>query len=261
MDTYGITLDEAFSHPAGQSSAGRHTPTSRLWRRIHDHNRRPSTTDSHGVDLRPPRHLPRSTGGLCVSWHGPMAPTLAGRPRRRPVACLSMSYYETLLHSDNKGNLIPWLAESYKVADDQKSITFTIRKGVKFSDGSDLTADVVKWNLEQYMAPAGGAEPPAGASCRGSSRRRSGRDSSRRGRSSRRSAPPAGAPAGAPPAGPPAGARGATQLDIHRGGRSEYRSGQLQRPGTTLSRPPSATPIRRSTWSPRRRMTRTGKSG
>ena len=77
-----------------------------------------------------------------------------------------MSYYETLLRSDNKGNLVPWLAESYKVADDQKSITFTIRKGVKFSDGSDLTAEVVKWNLEQYMTPAGGAPggaPPAGA--------------------------------------------------------------------------------------------------
>ena len=61
------------------------------------------------------------------------------------------SYYETLLHSDEKGNLIPWLAESYKVADDQKSITFNIRKGVKFSDGSDLTADVVKWSLEQFV--------------------------------------------------------------------------------------------------------------
>jgi peptide/nickel transport system substrate-binding protein len=60
-------------------------------------------------------------------------------------------YYETLLHSDEKGNLIPWLAESYKVADDQKSITFTLRKGVKFTDGSDLTADVVKWNLEQRV--------------------------------------------------------------------------------------------------------------
>jgi peptide/nickel transport system substrate-binding protein len=104
-----------------------------------------------------------------------------------------MSYYETLLQGDNKGNLIPWLAESYKVADDQKSITFTIRKGVRFSDGSELTAEVVKWNLEQYMGPAGGAAPPAGAPA---------------GAPPAGEAPPAGAPAGAPPAGeaPPAGA-------------------------------------------------------
>ena len=79
------------------------------------------------------------------------------------------AYYETLLHGDEKGNLIPWLAESYKVADDQKSITFTIRKGVKFSDGSDLTADVVKWNLEQQLTLAGAA-PSAGAPAGRSSR-------------------------------------------------------------------------------------------
>jgi ABC-type transport system substrate-binding protein len=95
-----------------------------------------------------------------------------------------MSFYETLLRSDNKGNLVPWLAESYKVADDQSSITFTIRKGIKFSDGSDLTAAVVKWNLEQYMTPAGGA--PAGAPSSG--------------------APAGAAPAGAPSSGAPAGA-------------------------------------------------------
>ena len=90
----------------------------------------------------------------------------------------SESYYETLIRSDEKGKLYPWLAESFKVADDHKSITFTIRKGVKFSDGSDLTADVVKWNLEQQLTFAGAA-PAAGA--------------------------PAGAPAsGAPASGPPA---------------------------------------------------------
>ena len=101
---------------------------------------------------------------------------------------MAQSYYDTLLRSDEKGNVYPWLAESYKVADDQKSITFTLRKGVKFSDGSDLTADVVKWNLEQQMTVAGGGAPPAGAAYLPAG------------------APPAGAPAGAPPAGAPAGA-------------------------------------------------------
>jgi ABC-type transport system substrate-binding protein len=63
---------------------------------------------------------------------------------------VAQAYYETLLRSDQNGNLYGWLAQSYKIADDKKSITFTIRKGVKFTDGSDLTADVVKWNLDQY---------------------------------------------------------------------------------------------------------------
>ena len=63
---------------------------------------------------------------------------------------------ETLLRGDNKGNAYPWLAESFKVADDLTSITFNLRKGVKFHDGSDFNADVVKWNLENYIPTKSG---------------------------------------------------------------------------------------------------------
>jgi peptide/nickel transport system substrate-binding protein len=58
---------------------------------------------------------------------------------------------ETLLSGDLKGQLTPFLATNYEVASDQKSITLMLRKGVKFHDGSDLNAAVVKWNLEQLM--------------------------------------------------------------------------------------------------------------
>ena len=58
---------------------------------------------------------------------------------------------ESLLRQDNKGNIIPWLAESYKIADDLKSITFNLRKGVKFHDGSDFNAEAAKWNLDNFI--------------------------------------------------------------------------------------------------------------
>ena len=58
---------------------------------------------------------------------------------------------DTLLRGDKKGNIIPWLAESYKIADDQKSITFSLRKGVKFHDQSDFNALVAKWNLDNFI--------------------------------------------------------------------------------------------------------------
>src|ERR1017187_6142494 len=77
---------------------------------------------------------------------------------------IAQSYYETLLRSDQNGKLYGWLAESYSVAKDKKSITFHIRKGIKFSDGSDLTAAVVKWNLAQYPTlPGAAAAGPPGA--------------------------------------------------------------------------------------------------
>ena len=59
---------------------------------------------------------------------------------------------EPLIRIDNKGNVVPWLAESYEVADDMKSITFKLRQGVKFHDGSDFNAQVAKWNLDNVIA-------------------------------------------------------------------------------------------------------------
>ena len=65
---------------------------------------------------------------------------------------INQCVFDTLLRSDDKGNVYPWLAESYAIADDLTSITLNLRKGVKFHDGSDFNATIAKWNLEQYIA-------------------------------------------------------------------------------------------------------------
>ncbi len=50
------------------------------------------------------------------------------------------------------GKLIPGLATEWKVdAKDQKVWRFTLRKGVKFHDGSEFTADAVVWNLDKVL--------------------------------------------------------------------------------------------------------------
>jgi len=46
------------------------------------------------------------------------------------------------------GGLQPRLATSWDIDVPAKTMTFHLRKGVKFSDGSDFTADVVKWNFD-----------------------------------------------------------------------------------------------------------------
>ena len=54
--------------------------------------------------------------------------------------------------STRPGKLIPGLAMSWKVdAKDQKKWVFTLRKGVKFHDGSEFTADAVIWNLDKVL--------------------------------------------------------------------------------------------------------------
>ena len=59
---------------------------------------------------------------------------------------------EHFVREDKMGTLYPWLATAWKVAPDKKSITFTLRKGVKFHDGSDFNAKVAKFNLDAQLA-------------------------------------------------------------------------------------------------------------
>ncbi|HWQ42183.1 MAG TPA: nickel ABC transporter substrate-binding protein [Desulfosporosinus sp.] len=59
--------------------------------------------------------------------------------------------YENLLTYGENGKLEPCLAESWDISQDGKVYTFHLRKGVKFSDGSELTADVVKKNYDAFL--------------------------------------------------------------------------------------------------------------
>jgi peptide/nickel transport system substrate-binding protein len=54
---------------------------------------------------------------------------------------------DTLVYVDDAGTVYPWLAESWEVSDDGLTYTLTIRDGVTFSDGTQLTAAVVARNL------------------------------------------------------------------------------------------------------------------
>jgi len=57
---------------------------------------------------------------------------------------------ECFIREDSQGKIHPWLAESWEIAPDQSSLTFNLRKGIKFHDGSDLTAEVARFGLQAY---------------------------------------------------------------------------------------------------------------
>ena len=71
----------------------------------------------------------------------------------------SMMWAERLMDVAPNGDLIPVLAESWDFGSDGLSITFHLRKGVKFHDGTDFNADAVKWNYTEDMKT--GAVPDA----------------------------------------------------------------------------------------------------
>ncbi|RMB82658.1 ABC transporter substrate-binding protein [Streptomyces shenzhenensis] len=66
--------------------------------------------------------------------------------------------FEPLVELQKNGDIKPLLAKSYKVADDGRSWTFTLRDGVTFSDGSALDSADVVYTLERHLEH-GGALP------------------------------------------------------------------------------------------------------
>jgi peptide/nickel transport system substrate-binding protein len=65
--------------------------------------------------------------------------------------------YDSLVRVTPKGEIIPWLAEKWTYGDEGKSVTFTLRKDVKFHDGTTFDAESVKWNIERYKTTSGSA--------------------------------------------------------------------------------------------------------
>jgi peptide/nickel transport system substrate-binding protein len=55
--------------------------------------------------------------------------------------------WENLLSRDGKGNLIPMLAERWQVSDGGRTWKFHLRKGVRFHNGTELTAEDVRYTF------------------------------------------------------------------------------------------------------------------
>lgn len=63
--------------------------------------------------------------------------------------------FESLVTFDQDGNISDWLAESHTISDDGLTYTFVLRDGLKFSDGTDVTAEDVKFSLERHLEVGG----------------------------------------------------------------------------------------------------------
>lgn len=64
-----------------------------------------------------------------------------------------ITVFEPLLLIDENNEVIPGQAESYTVSEDGLTWTFTMRDGLKWSDGSDLTAKDFEYSFKRLAAP------------------------------------------------------------------------------------------------------------
>lgn len=57
--------------------------------------------------------------------------------------------FETLWKEDKQGKIVPWLIQSAKASNSDKTWTLQLKEGIKFSSGQVMTSADVKWTLER----------------------------------------------------------------------------------------------------------------
>ncbi len=67
--------------------------------------------------------------------------------------------FEGLVKPDEKGNMIPAVAESYSVSEDAKTYTFKLRDNVKFHNGDVVTTEDVVYSLRRCAGFADALDP------------------------------------------------------------------------------------------------------
>lgn len=72
-------------------------------------------------------------------------------PRNAHILFLRTAF-ESLLFYHEDGSFAPQLATEWSADPEACTLTFKLREGVKFSDGTDFNAEAVKWNIGRYQA-------------------------------------------------------------------------------------------------------------
>ena len=70
-----------------------------------------------------------------------------------PQALVSTQYLEPLFFQDEKGEIGPWLAKSWKWSTDRLALDITVRQDVHFTDGQQLNAETIIENVAYIKDP------------------------------------------------------------------------------------------------------------
>jgi len=99
---------------------------------------------------------------------GSIVPMTATQPQEIQVITYA---YESLIYVEPAGEEVPWLAESWELGEDGTTVTFELKDGVTFHDGTEFDAAAAAENINYHADPANatilGDVLPAGLSASG----------------------------------------------------------------------------------------------
>jgi peptide/nickel transport system substrate-binding protein len=94
----------------------------------------------------------QEAGGTLAFLVQPEPPTLASYVSTSgPIGLVMPKVYEGLFDYDNDGKMVPMLAESYEISADGKTVTFKLRKNVRWHDGKPFTSADVKFTILEVL--------------------------------------------------------------------------------------------------------------
>lgn len=70
-------------------------------------------------------------------------------------AYISANVLDSLTSLDASAKAVPWLADSWETSSDNLTWTFHLKKGVTFTDGTELTGAVVAYNFDYWVNKGG----------------------------------------------------------------------------------------------------------
>ncbi len=92
-----------------------------------------------------------TTGGILRAALTASAPSLDPHSGTHlAIREIGMHMFENLLAFDAKFQVSPQLAETWEIGNDGKTYTFHLRKGVKFHNGREMTAEDVRASIERF---------------------------------------------------------------------------------------------------------------
>ncbi|MED1791405.1 ABC transporter substrate-binding protein [Brevibacillus nitrificans] len=107
-------------------------------------------TDS-GTAAPAPAQTPKSGGVLNIAYPAKAATLDPHTTTNASTKDIARQIFETLVTLNSKYEVVPMLAESYEVSKDGLTITFPLRKGVKFHNGKEMTADDVVASMNKWL--------------------------------------------------------------------------------------------------------------